>query len=60
MRVLVVYGTTEGQTRKIAEHVARHMRESHNEVGIHDVTRGQRNLETADFDAAVIVASIHQ
>jgi menaquinone-dependent protoporphyrinogen oxidase len=60
VRILVVYGTTEGQTRKIAEHVSQHLREGGHEVGLYDSAQGLGKLEITDFGAAVIVASIHQ
>ena len=36
MNVLIVYGTTEGQTRKIAEWTATHVRERGHQVELHD------------------------
>jgi len=59
VKVLVVYGTTEGQTRKIAEHVSRHLREDHHEVRLCDSAQ-VRNLDIALFDTIMISASIHQ
>jgi menaquinone-dependent protoporphyrinogen oxidase len=57
---MVVYGTTEGQTRKIADHVARCLREGDHDVGLYDSARRLQDQEVADFDAVVVVASIHQ
>jgi menaquinone-dependent protoporphyrinogen oxidase len=59
-RVLIVYGTTEGQTRKIAEHVAGCLRAGDHDVGLYDSARPLQDLEVTNFDAVVVVASIHQ
>ena len=60
VNVLIIYGTTEGQTRKIAEWTARHVRESGHVVELRDsaVLASGSGLET--FDAFIIAASVHQ
>ena len=60
MNVLIIYGTTEGQTRKIAEWTASHVRESGHVVELRDsaVLASGSGLET--FDAFIIAASVHQ
>lgn len=59
MKILVAYGTTEGQTRKIAEFVARHLREAGNDVQLHDSTLVTPGLQVGDADAIVVAASVH-
>ena len=57
MKVLVLYATTEGQTRKIAEAVASQFQAD--ETTLVDVVDAPDNLNPVQFDAAVIAASIH-
>jgi menaquinone-dependent protoporphyrinogen oxidase len=60
MRVAVVYATVEGQTRRIAERVAEHLRGAG-----HDVTLAEANAEgeaaaaLEGAEAAVLAAPIH-
>ena len=60
MRVLIAYGTTEGQTRKIAEHVAQQLDAGGHAAELVDSARPPAGLQIADFDALVVIASIHQ
>jgi menaquinone-dependent protoporphyrinogen oxidase len=60
VRVLIAYGTTEGQTRKIAEHVAEHLRAQGHTPELFDCARHDAELQIADFDAVVVIASIHE
>jgi len=58
MRVLICYGTTEGQTRKIAEFVADRVRKGGHEATLCDATAAGA-VEAARADAAILAASIH-
>jgi menaquinone-dependent protoporphyrinogen oxidase len=60
VRVLIAYGTTEGQTRKIAEHVAQQLGAEGHAAELFDSARPDADLQIADFDAMAIIASIHQ
>lgn len=60
MKVLIVFGTTEGQTRKIAEHVAQRLEADAHQTELLDSERHAADVPIADFDAVVVVASIHQ
>ncbi|TGQ52649.1 protoporphyrinogen oxidase [Mesorhizobium sp. M1C.F.Ca.ET.193.01.1.1] len=60
MNVLIVYGTTEGQTRKIAAQTATHIRESGHQVELLDSAALSSDLKLGHFDAFVIAASVHQ
>lgn len=60
MKVLIVYGTTEGQTRKIAEWTASHVRELGHEVELRDSASPASDSDLAIFDAYIIAASVHQ
>lgn len=59
MRILVLYGTTEGQTRKIAGFIAeRLMGQGHTPILI-DADKQSAGLEPAAFDAILIAARVH-
>lgn len=60
MNVLIVYGTTEGQTRKIAAWTATHIRERGHQVELQDSAALASDLKLGPFDAFVIAASVHQ
>ena len=60
MNVLIVYGTTEGQTRKIAEWTAMHIRESGHEAELLDGAALKSDLDLETYDAFIIAASVHQ
>jgi menaquinone-dependent protoporphyrinogen oxidase len=59
MKILVLYGTTEGQTRKIAEFIARHLRDIGDAVSLVDATGDLSTVEVRDHDAAIVAASLH-
>jgi menaquinone-dependent protoporphyrinogen oxidase len=60
VNVLIVYGTTEGQTRKIAEWTATHVRKLGHEVELRDSASSASDSDLATFDAFIIAASVHQ
>ncbi len=60
MKVLIVYATTEGQTRKIAQHIAARSRDLSHEVTICDSGAVTRRLDIKEFDAVFIAGSVHQ
>jgi menaquinone-dependent protoporphyrinogen oxidase len=60
MNVLIVYGTTEGQTRKIAEWTATHIRERGHQVELRDSAAFASDFDVGTFHAFVIAASVHQ
>lgn len=58
MKVLIVYATTEGQTRKIARHAADHLAGQGHTVEL--LAAGEAgDLTLARFDAAVLAGSLH-
>jgi len=59
MKVLVVYGTTEGHTRKIVERLAARMRGHDAEVEVHDSTALPQSLDIAQRDAVILAGSVH-
>ena len=60
MNVLIVYGTTEGQTRKIAEWMATRIRERGHQAELRDSAALAPDLDLKAFDAFMIAASVHQ
>ena len=60
MTVLIVYGTSEGQTRKIAEWTAKHVRSRGRQVELHDSTALPPVLNLKSYQAFIVAASVHQ
>ena len=60
MNVLIVYGTTEGQTRKIAEWTATHVRERGHQVELRESAALISDLDLETLHAFIIAASVHQ
>jgi len=60
VNVLIVYGTTEGQTRKIAEWTATHIHERGHQVELRDSAALAFDLELGTFHAFIVAASVHQ
>jgi menaquinone-dependent protoporphyrinogen oxidase len=58
MKLLVGYATTDGQTRKIARHVADRLADAGHAVELLPL-REDDGLETERFDRAVLAASLH-
>jgi menaquinone-dependent protoporphyrinogen oxidase len=57
MKLLIVYGTTEGQTRKIARYMEDVLQDAGNKVTIADAT--EEPPAPSDYDAILIGGSIH-
>jgi menaquinone-dependent protoporphyrinogen oxidase len=60
VNVLIVYGTTEGQTRKIAERVAKEVSDRGHTVEVHDAAETDANVDLNAFQAVVVAGSVHQ
>jgi len=58
--VLIVYGTTEGQTRKIADWTATRVRDHGHGVELYDSASPATNLDVSTFHAIIVAASVHQ
>jgi menaquinone-dependent protoporphyrinogen oxidase len=59
MRVLIVYGTTEGHTRDLSEFMGRVLTKASHEADIRDSSSTVAPLNPADYDAVLIAASLH-
>jgi menaquinone-dependent protoporphyrinogen oxidase len=58
MRFLILFSTTEGHTRKLAQFVAAQLTRRGQEARVHDAA--QPNLpDLAGFDVALLIASVH-
>lgn len=60
MNILIVYGTTEGQTRKIAERAAGVLRQRGIDVALWDSADERFDLNLCDFQAFIVASSVHQ
>ncbi len=60
MRILVAFGTSEGQTRKIAEAVAARVRELGHDAHLFDTAGSPADLHVASYDKIVVTGSVHQ
>ena len=59
MNVLIIYGTVEGQTRKIATFMADRIRDQGNQVSLVDSADMPENLDIGAFDAIIAAGSVH-
>lgn len=57
MKILIGYGTTEGQTRKIAEWTANRVRQRDCEVELRDSAALVSDLDLTAFDAFIVAGS---
>lgn len=60
MRFVVVYATTEGHTRKVAEHVADRLDALGQRVTLHDATDEAPDVDLKGADAVFVAASLHE
>lgn len=60
MNVLLLYSTTEGQTRKVADRIAATIRAAGHETLVHDMASDEPTPPVGTFDALIAAASVHQ
>ena len=58
--ILIVYGTTEGQTAKIAEHLADAGRRLGHTVDVRHAPDATADVDPGGYDAVLIGASVHE
>lgn len=58
--VIVLYGTTEGQTAKIAQHVASAGRALGHQVDVRHAAELEPGLSLEPYDGAILGASVHE
>ena len=59
MKLLLVYGTTEGQTEKIAQFVASHLAQQGHYAYVVNAIDATSAADPHEFDAVIIAASLH-
>ena len=59
MKILVVYGTTEGHTRKICERVEEDLKAKGHDTVLQNTSRWQENFQVESYDKLVIAGSVH-
>ena len=59
MKVLVLYGTSEGQTRKIAKYVADQLREHGTDIAVRNILDDPQNISLSGYDAAILAGRVH-
>jgi menaquinone-dependent protoporphyrinogen oxidase len=59
MKMLLVYGTTEGQTEKISKYVANCLAQRGHQYVLMNASGSTRAADVRDFDAVIIAASVH-
>lgn len=57
--ILIVYGTTDGHTRKIAQVVAENLRAQRCSVDVLDAAGMLRRLSPESYDGVIVAASVH-
>ncbi len=60
MKILIAYGTTEGQTRKIVEAVAEQIGALGHAIELFDTSGLPAGLHPESFDKIIIAASVHE
>jgi menaquinone-dependent protoporphyrinogen oxidase len=60
MKILVAYGTSEGQTRKIAETVAARVHGLGHDAYLFDTAGKPTDLHVDSYDKIIIAGSVHQ
>ncbi len=57
--ILVIYGTTDGHTAKVAAFLGEHLRALGHDVEVDDAREPRRDPHATDFDAVIVAASVH-
>jgi len=59
MRILIVYGSTEGHTRHLCQFLARALIGAGDDVTVYDAASGMAGLIVSSFDLIFLAASLH-
>jgi menaquinone-dependent protoporphyrinogen oxidase len=60
MKCLILYGTVEGHTLKIAKFISQRVQITGHEVCLHDASGRDPDLDLSDLDAFLAAAPVHQ
>jgi len=60
MKLLLIYGTSEGQTKKISGFVADRLAQGGHETTVLNAAESDPAADPSDFDAVIIAASVHE
>lgn len=61
MRIFLVYGTVEGQTKKITEHIQAHLQAAGHDTRLCDASaKPGEAFDLDDADAVIVAACVHQ
>lgn len=59
MNILIIYGSLEGQTKKVAEYVANILRHNGHQVTVQPGKKFPSHFSVTDYDATIIGSPIH-
>jgi len=60
MTILIAYGTVEGQTKKVAKHIERLLRESGQDVILFDTSGQAQGPSLEGVEQIILAASVHE
>lgn len=60
MKILIVFGSTEGQTRKISQHARDHLAAQSHTVDLIDSENPGNHPDWESFDGVIVAGSVHQ
>ena len=60
MNYLIAYGTTEGQTKKIAEFCKERLSEACHEVSLQACNRQMKGVDVGTYEKVILASSVHQ
>ncbi len=60
VNILVVYASTEGQTRRIAERIAIQVREAGHQAELRNCIDWQSNIDVDSSDRVIVAGSVHE
>ncbi|MGI9352436.1 MAG: flavodoxin domain-containing protein [Rhizobiaceae bacterium] len=60
MNILLLYGSTEGHTRKIAEYCENYLVNNGHTVEVRKSKQRSSDLDIANFDGVILAGSVHQ
>lgn len=59
MKYLIIYGTVEGHTRKVADHISGRLISKGDDVNVEDASMVSSDLSISDYDACIVAASVY-